>query len=165
MTTKLGPKNLWWKLRIMVTFMEVKGQQRSTEVKCSKLSSVATKLGQKNRWCWGIFKAPCWKMWASGGKFWNFKGIVPLGDKTTKTTTTTTTTKTLFYRPTDLTSRVGWLGLFCFWWQKWPLKHKNFENKFDIFWKKNGKDFDLFSKMVSQNLKILVKKQLILPRF
>ena len=32
MTTKLGPKNPLWKLRMMVTFMEVKGQQRSSAV-------------------------------------------------------------------------------------------------------------------------------------
>ena len=30
---------------------DLHGGQRSTEVKCSKLSSMATKLGQKNPWC------------------------------------------------------------------------------------------------------------------
>ena len=83
MATKLGQKNPWYKFMMMMTFMEVKGHQRSnginydlwlpnlvtripdasyndddlhrgqrsSEVKCDKLCSMATKLGQKNPWC------------------------------------------------------------------------------------------------------------------
>ena len=80
MVTIFGQKNHWCKLRMMMTFVEVKGQkrsntvnnalwlqqknrwcklrmmmtfggQRSTEVKYSKQRFVATKLGQKNCWC------------------------------------------------------------------------------------------------------------------
>ena len=46
--TKLGQKNRWSKLNMMMTFTEVKG---SSQVKCGKLCAMATKLGQKNPWC------------------------------------------------------------------------------------------------------------------
>ena len=47
MATKLGQKNPWYKIMMMMTFMEVKGHQRSTVVNCT----MVTKLGQKNPWC------------------------------------------------------------------------------------------------------------------
>ena len=47
MATIFGLKKRWCKLRMMMTFMEVIGQQRSN----SKLCYIATKLGQINRWC------------------------------------------------------------------------------------------------------------------
>ena len=46
MATKLGQKNRWYKFKMMMTFIKVKGQQRSRIVNYP----VATKLGQKNRW-------------------------------------------------------------------------------------------------------------------
>ena len=46
--TIFGQKNWWCKLRMMVTFMEVKGHQRSNMV---TLCSMATIFGQKNCWC------------------------------------------------------------------------------------------------------------------
>ena len=82
MATKLGQKIPWCKSMMMMTFMEVKGHQRSnaetlcygyqtqseetlvqvydddddlhegqrsSEVKCGKLCTMVTKLGQKNR--------------------------------------------------------------------------------------------------------------------
>ena len=46
-TTKLGQKNRWNKLMMMMmTFIEVKGHQRSNVVLCA--SCMATKIGQKN---------------------------------------------------------------------------------------------------------------------
>ena len=50
MATKLGKKNRWCKLSMMMmTFVEVKGQQRSNIVNNALQLSMATKLGQKNR--------------------------------------------------------------------------------------------------------------------
>ena len=43
--TIFGQKNWWCKLRMMMTFMEVKGHQRSNVV------NYATKLGRKCSWC------------------------------------------------------------------------------------------------------------------
>ena len=79
MATKLGQKICWCKFLMMMTYIEVKGQQRSRivnyalwlyqtwseEIKLvmtfmevkdqqrsnNKLCLMATKLGQKNRWC------------------------------------------------------------------------------------------------------------------
>ena len=50
MATKLSQKKPWCKF-MMMTFMKVKGHQRSSEVKCGKLCTMVTKLGQKNRQC------------------------------------------------------------------------------------------------------------------
>ena len=47
MATIFGQKNWWCKLRMMMTFMEVKGHQRSNMVTCA----MATIFGQKNCWC------------------------------------------------------------------------------------------------------------------
>ena len=45
MATIFGQKNCWCKLRMMMTFTEVKGHQRSNVV------NYATKLGRKSSWC------------------------------------------------------------------------------------------------------------------
>ena len=45
MTTIFGQKICWCKLRMMMTFTEVKGHQRSNVV------NYATKLGRKSSWC------------------------------------------------------------------------------------------------------------------
>ena len=45
MATIFGQKNCWYKLRMMMTVMEVRGHQRSNVVNC------ATKLGRKCSWC------------------------------------------------------------------------------------------------------------------
>ena len=45
MATIFGQKNCWCKLRMMMTFTEVKGHQRS------KVVNYATKLGRKSSWC------------------------------------------------------------------------------------------------------------------
>ena len=47
MVTKLGQKNPWCKFK-MLTFMQVKGHQRSNG---GKLCAMATIFGQKNHWC------------------------------------------------------------------------------------------------------------------
>ena len=47
MATKLGQKNPWCKFMMMMTFMEVKGHQRSNAETCV----MTTKLSQKKPWC------------------------------------------------------------------------------------------------------------------
>ena len=47
MATIFDQKNRWCTLRMMMTFMEVKGHQRSNMVTCA----MATIFGQKNCWC------------------------------------------------------------------------------------------------------------------
>ena len=47
MATIFDQKNLWCTLRMIMTFMEVKGHQRSNMVTCA----MATIFGQKNCWC------------------------------------------------------------------------------------------------------------------
>ena len=86
MTTKIGQKNRWCKLNIKMTFIEVKGHQRSTLVNYVLwLPDLVRRIPDVSLWWWPSWKSKVirgqmWKAMCYGSQTWSEESLMQVYD-------------------------------------------------------------------------------------